>query len=194
MAFVCTTLASSYPLTNNQLETSSNLMNQVDTQGRQTQSYVGNFSNGNDHIARHCTQPTKVQNYAWFKEKMLLAQVQKAGIALNGIDLYDSDYDDISTIKAVIMANLSSYGSDVLSNIPHSETYQNYMANQSVPAMQNFEQTPVVDFLDNEITSDSNIISYSQYLQETQQAAIEDTNLYAQQDSMILYVIEQMSE
>ncbi|GKB37370.1 hypothetical protein Tco_0882312 [Tanacetum coccineum] len=29
-----------------------------------------------------CTQPTKVQNSAWFKEKMLLAQVQKAGIAL----------------------------------------------------------------------------------------------------------------
>ncbi|GJZ44066.1 hypothetical protein Tco_0591321, partial [Tanacetum coccineum] len=50
----------------------------------------------------------------------------------------------------------------------------------------------VVDFPDNEITSDSNIIPYSQYLQETQQAAVEDTNLYAQQDSMILSVIEQM--
>ncbi|GJU94912.1 hypothetical protein Tco_1319668 [Tanacetum coccineum] len=44
------------------------------------------------------------------------------------------------------MANLSNYGSDVLSEVPHSETYQNDMANQSVQAMQNFEQTPVVDF------------------------------------------------
>ncbi|GKB21982.1 hypothetical protein Tco_0855905 [Tanacetum coccineum] len=57
-----------------------------------------------------------------------------------------------------------------------------------------FEQSPVMDFTDNEISSDSNIISYSQYLQETQQATVQDTNLQAQQDSMILSVIEQMSE
>ncbi|GJR87600.1 hypothetical protein Tco_0211611 [Tanacetum coccineum] len=31
------------------------------------------------------------------------------------LDAYDSDCDDISTAKAVLMANLSSYGSDVLS-------------------------------------------------------------------------------
>ncbi|GJX78918.1 hypothetical protein Tco_0327067 [Tanacetum coccineum] len=47
---------------------------------------------------------------------------------------------------------------------------------------------------DNEISSDSNIIPYSQYLQETQHASVQDTNLQAQQDSMILSVIEQMSE
>ncbi|GJW72180.1 hypothetical protein Tco_0129097 [Tanacetum coccineum] len=47
----------------------------------------------------------------------------------------------------------------------------------TVYAMQDFEQTPVVDFTNNEITSDSNIITYSQYLQETQQAAVQDTNL-----------------
>ncbi|GJR23155.1 hypothetical protein Tco_0971682 [Tanacetum coccineum] len=55
-----------------------------------------------------------------------------------------------------------------------------------------FEQSPVMDFTDNEISSDSNIIPYSQYLQETQQATIQDTNLQAQQDSMILSVIEQI--
>ncbi|GJY94891.1 hypothetical protein Tco_0511252 [Tanacetum coccineum] len=116
MAFMCTTLASSYPLTNNQLETLLNPMNQVDMQARRTQSYVGNFS---------------------------------------------KDCDDISNAKAILMANLSSYGSEALSEVPHSETYQNDMANQSVQAMQNFKQTPVVDFPDNEITSDSNIIPYS---------------------------------
>ncbi|GKD17038.1 hypothetical protein Tco_1206196, partial [Tanacetum coccineum] len=42
--------------------------------------------------------------------------------------------------------------------------------------------------------SDSNIIPYSQYLQEMQQAAVQDTNLYAQQDLMILSVVEQMLE
>ncbi|GJY89357.1 hypothetical protein Tco_0504553 [Tanacetum coccineum] len=60
------------------------------------------------------------------------------------LDAYDSDCDDVSIAKAVLMANLSSYGSD------------------------DFKQTPVVDFSNNEIHSDSNIILYSQYLQETQ--------------------------
>ncbi|GJT75955.1 hypothetical protein Tco_1042680, partial [Tanacetum coccineum] len=60
--------------------------------------------------------------------------------------------------------------------------------------MQYFEQPPVVDFIDNEIHSDSNIILYSQYMQETQQVNVQDTHLQAQQDSMILSVIEQMSE
>nr|GEV66791.1 hypothetical protein [Tanacetum cinerariifolium] len=110
------------------------------------------------------------------------------------LDTYDSDCDDVSNAKAVLMANLYNYGSDVISEVPHFEPYHTDMANHSVNAMQHFEQTPVADFTDNEITSDSNIILYSQYLQETQHAAVQDTNVYAQQDSMILSVIEQMSE
>ncbi|GJU57657.1 hypothetical protein Tco_1235423 [Tanacetum coccineum] len=110
------------------------------------------------------------------------------------LDAYDSDCDDVSNAKAVLMANLSSYGSDVISEVPYHEPYHTDMDNQSVHAMQGFKQTPVVNFTDNEITSNRNIILYSQYLQETQQTAILDTNLYAQQDSMILSVFEQMSE
>ncbi|GJT33815.1 hypothetical protein Tco_0924234 [Tanacetum coccineum] len=110
------------------------------------------------------------------------------------LDAYDSYCDDISSAKAVLMSNLSNYGSDILSKVPNFEIYQNDMDNQSVQAMQHFEQTHVDDSPDNEITSDSNIIPYSQYLQETQQAAVQDTNSFVQQDSMILSVIEQMSE
>ncbi|GJT34716.1 putative ribonuclease H-like domain-containing protein [Tanacetum coccineum] len=84
------------------------------------------------------------------------------------LDTYDSVCDDTSNAKAVLMANISNYGSDVISEVPHSETYLNDMENQSVHAMQDFEQTPVVDDTYNEITSDSNIIPYSQYLQEIQ--------------------------
>ncbi|GJU74049.1 hypothetical protein Tco_1265454 [Tanacetum coccineum] len=123
------------------------------------------------------------------KDKVMLV----LAIRTEDLDAYDSDCDDVSNAKAVLMANLSNYGSDVISEVPHSEPYHNDMDNQSVHAMQDFEQIPVVDFLDNEITSDSNIIPYSQYLQETQQAVVQDTNLYAQQDSMILSVIEQIS-
>ncbi|GJU84478.1 hypothetical protein Tco_1292024 [Tanacetum coccineum] len=66
------------------------------------------------------------------------------------------------------------------------------MTNQIVQVMRYFEHTPIVAYLDNKITSDSNIIPYSQYLLETQQAVVQDTNSFAQQDSMILSVIEQM--
>nr|GEW95841.1 hypothetical protein [Tanacetum cinerariifolium] len=120
--------------------------------------------------------------------------LNNASFQTEDLDAYDSDYDEVSNAKAVMMANLSNYGSDVISEVPHSKSYHNDLDNQSVHAMQDFKQTPVVDFLDNEITSDSNIIPHSQHFQETQQAALQDTNLYAQQDLMILSVIEQMSE
>ncbi|GKG43033.1 hypothetical protein Tco_0479717, partial [Tanacetum coccineum] len=83
------------------------------------------------------------------------------------LDAYDFDCDDVSNAKAVLMANLSNYGPDVISKVPHIEPHHTNMDNQSVHVMQGFEQIPVADFIDNEITSDSNIISYFQYLQET---------------------------
>ncbi|GJY86526.1 hypothetical protein Tco_0500552 [Tanacetum coccineum] len=46
-----------------------------------------------------------------------------------------------------------------------------------VQKMQYSKQTHIDDFHDNEIHSDSNIIPYSQYLQESQDAVIQDTNL-----------------
>ncbi|GJX18372.1 hypothetical protein Tco_0219204 [Tanacetum coccineum] len=109
------------------------------------------------------------------------------------LDAYDSDCDDFSTTKAVLMANLSSYGSDVLSEVPHSKNTHNDMLNQSVQEMSYSEQTHLVNYPEYEITSDSNIIPYSQYLLETQNATVQDTNSSAQQDAMILSVFEQLS-
>ncbi|GKA34668.1 integrase, catalytic region, zinc finger, CCHC-type containing protein [Tanacetum coccineum] len=84
-----------------------------------------------------------------------------AAYQANDLDAYDFNCDDITTAKVAPMANLSCYGSDVLS--------------------------------ENEITSDSNIITYSLYLLETQNAVVQDINSSAQQDAMILYVFEQLS-
>ncbi|GJT58651.1 hypothetical protein Tco_1002184 [Tanacetum coccineum] len=91
-----------------------------------------------------------------------------AGFQTKELDTYDFDYDDILNAQAVLMAYISNYGSDVISEVPHFATYLNDIENQSVDAMHDFEQTPAVDFSDNEIHSDSNIILYSQYLEETQ--------------------------
>ncbi|GJV13983.1 retrovirus-related pol polyprotein from transposon TNT 1-94, partial [Tanacetum coccineum] len=51
------------------------------------------------------------------------------------LDTYDSDCDDISNAKAVLMANISNYGFDVISVVPHSKTYLNDMENQGVHVM-----------------------------------------------------------
>nr|GEV38058.1 hypothetical protein [Tanacetum cinerariifolium] len=74
------------------------------------------------------------------------------------LDTYDSDCDDISNAKAVLMANISNYGSDVISEVPHSKTYPNDMKNQSVLAIQDFEQPTTMGLTNNKIHSDSNII------------------------------------
>ncbi|GJY19105.1 retrovirus-related pol polyprotein from transposon TNT 1-94 [Tanacetum coccineum] len=74
------------------------------------------------------------------------------------------------------MANLLSCDSDVLSEVPYTETYQNNLINGDVQEMQYSEQPPIDDSLDNEITSDSNIIPYSQYLQESQDADLDKAN------------------
>ncbi|GKD85767.1 hypothetical protein Tco_1356921 [Tanacetum coccineum] len=55
------------------------------------------------------------------------------------LDTYDSDCDDLSTAQAVLMANISNYGSDVILEVANSETYLNDMDNQSVHALQDFE-------------------------------------------------------
>ncbi|GKE45065.1 hypothetical protein Tco_1472349, partial [Tanacetum coccineum] len=103
------------------------------------------------------------------------------------------DCDDFSIAKAVLMANLSSYGSDVLFEVPISDNTNNDMLNQSVQETSYSEQSHLVNYLENEITSDSNIIPYSQYLLETQNTAVQDTYSFAQQDAMILSVFEQLS-
>ncbi|GKB16329.1 retrovirus-related pol polyprotein from transposon TNT 1-94, partial [Tanacetum coccineum] len=139
---------------------------------------------------RACTHQRPQRN----KDQYATTIPKTVAFQTEDLDAYDFDCDDVSNAKAFLMANLSNYGSDVILEVPHNEPYYTDMDNQSVHIIQGFEQTLVVDFTDNEITSDSNITLYSQYLQETQQAAVQDTNLYAQQDSMILYVIEQMSE
>ncbi|GKG37990.1 hypothetical protein Tco_0457213, partial [Tanacetum coccineum] len=84
-----------------------------------------------------------------------------ASFQTEDLDAYDFDCDDVFNAKAVLMANLSNYGSDVILEVPYHEPYLTDMDNQSVHTMHGFEQTPVVDFTDNKITSDSNINPYS---------------------------------
>ncbi|GJX96368.1 hypothetical protein Tco_0352166 [Tanacetum coccineum] len=146
MVFFSDVFSARYPSTNNQLRSSYNLRNQATVQdGRVT-----------------VQQLKRRKDATWFKEKVLLIQAQNEGKELeeeqlafladpgvadnqvaqtithnatfqtNDLDAYDSDCDDISSAKAVLMANLSSYDSNVLSEVQYFDTFQNDMMNQSV--------------------------------------------------------------
>ncbi|GJT24884.1 retrovirus-related pol polyprotein from transposon TNT 1-94 [Tanacetum coccineum] len=67
------------------------------------------------------------------------------------------------------------------------------LINQSEQIMTSFEQSNDVNQTETEITSDSNIIPYSQYLSETQQETVQNSNSSAQQDVLILSMFEQLN-
>ncbi|GJS05108.1 retrovirus-related pol polyprotein from transposon TNT 1-94 [Tanacetum coccineum] len=115
-----------------------------------------------------------------------------AAYQADDLDAYDSDCDELNTAKVALMVNLSHYGSDVLTEVHNPDNMDNNMINQDVQARPSSEKSSVVNHSDAEITSDSNIIPYSLYVHETQQAAVQNSNSSAQQDALILSVIEQL--
>nr|GEU36780.1 hypothetical protein [Tanacetum cinerariifolium] len=148
---------------------------------------------GEGHMSKQCTKPKRKRDAKWFKDKVLLVQAQANGQVLqeeelefladpgmaesssnqiivttnaayqaDDLDAYDSDCDEIISAKIALMANLSYYGFD---NLAESNT---------------------------KITSDSNIISYSQYMNESQYNTVQNSTLLALQDDLILSVIEQL--
>nr|GEW32418.1 retrovirus-related Pol polyprotein from transposon TNT 1-94 [Tanacetum cinerariifolium] len=148
---------------------------------------------GEGHMSKQCTKPKRKRDAEWFKDKVLLVQAQANGQVLqeeelefqadpgmaesssnqnvvttnaayqeDDLDAYDSDCDEINTAKIALMTNLSHYRSD---NLAESNT---------------------------KITSDSNIISYSQYINESQYNTVQNLTLPAFQDDLILSVIEQL--
>nr|GEU88754.1 copia protein [Tanacetum cinerariifolium] len=157
-------VASRFPPLNNQLRTSSNLMNQATIQDgrvtvqhvqrRQSQSFAGTRNRGITTTSKgNYAASKKAKEYCMFKEKLMLAEAQEACQILDGeklpflahpeiskdpvaqqtipqystfqnedLDAYDSDYDDVSLAKAVLMANLSSCVLDVLFEDTNSST------------------------------------------------------------------------
>ncbi|GJX19519.1 integrase, catalytic region, zinc finger, CCHC-type containing protein [Tanacetum coccineum] len=135
---------------------------------------------GEGHMSKQYTKPKRKRDDSWFKEKVLLVQAQASGQILHeeelafladpgipegqaiqtvithnaayqvdDLDAYDFDCDELNTAKVALMANLSMV-------IPSSE------------------QSNVMNHSETKITSDSNIIPYSQYVIESQQINLEN--------------------
>ncbi|GJY79203.1 retrovirus-related pol polyprotein from transposon TNT 1-94 [Tanacetum coccineum] len=107
---------------------------------------------GEGHMARQCTQPRRTRNVAWYKDKAMLAEAQEAGQMLDeeqlafltkDLDTYDSDCDDISNAKAVLMANISNYGSDVISKAQQDSMILSVIEQMSNPTSKSSDASPI---------------------------------------------------
>ncbi|GKC91452.1 retrovirus-related pol polyprotein from transposon TNT 1-94 [Tanacetum coccineum] len=69
---------------------------------------------GEGHMARQCPKPKRKRDATWFRDKVLLVEAQGNSKVLNEEELEFLADLGVAKAKAVLMANLSSYGSDVL--------------------------------------------------------------------------------
>ncbi|GJY47433.1 retrovirus-related pol polyprotein from transposon TNT 1-94 [Tanacetum coccineum] len=100
-----------------------------------------------------------------------------AAYQADDLDAYDSNCDELNTAKVALMANLSHYGSDALAEVHNHDNVNNNMINQAVQVMSSSEQSNVVNHSETEITSDKNIIPYSQYVIESHQINLKNKSV-----------------
>nr|GEV08173.1 integrase, catalytic region, zinc finger, CCHC-type, peptidase aspartic, catalytic [Tanacetum cinerariifolium] len=167
MSFLTAVVTSRYPATNNQLRNSSNPRQQATIDnGRVTIQPIQRRQNyltaGEGHMLKQCIKPKRKRDEAWFKDKIAL------------------------------MANLSHYGSDNLAEVHNQDNVTNNVIDHDVQALSISEQSNIMNQSETEITSDSNIISYSQYMNESQYTTVQNSSSPAQQDDLILSVIKQL--
>ncbi|GJW89726.1 hypothetical protein Tco_0167279 [Tanacetum coccineum] len=154
---------------------------------RQTLSYVDNTSKSNDDMARNKDQLAilaDTEEIIDFGPSTFIVTTN-ALFQADGVNVYDSDCDDVPNAQPSFMDNISSYGSDALAEVHNHGNVNNNMINQAVQAMQSSKQSNIVNHSEIEITSNINIIPYSQ-------AAVQNYNSFTQQDALILSVIEQL--
>nr|GFC49915.1 hypothetical protein [Tanacetum cinerariifolium] len=121
MSFLTSVVASRYPTTNNQLQTSSNPRQQATiNNGRVTIQPIQGREN---YVSAGSSRPfTSGQGGAQGKQRVITCYNCKGEAQANGQVLQekeleflaDTDCDEINSAKIALMANLSHYGSDNL--------------------------------------------------------------------------------
>nr|GEV32333.1 integrase, catalytic region, zinc finger, CCHC-type, peptidase aspartic, catalytic [Tanacetum cinerariifolium] len=118
--------------------------------------------------------------------------ITNAAYQADDLDAYDSDCDKLNSAKVALMANLSHYGSDTLVEVNNHAHRTNSLISQEMQVSSISEPSTILAQSNTESTSDSNIISYSQYMNESQYNTVQNSTLPALQDDLILSVIEQL--
>nr|GEX86416.1 hypothetical protein [Tanacetum cinerariifolium] len=163
MSFLTSVVTSRYPSTNNQLRTSSNPRQQATINNRRVT--IQPIQGSQNSMTDGSSRPyTSGSNGTSWKQKVIVCYNCKGECHMSKQCTKPKKRRDEQWFKdkIALMANLSHYGSD---NLAESET---------------------------KITSDSNIISYSQYMNESQYITIWNSSSHTLQDDLILSVIEQL--
>nr|GFA99500.1 hypothetical protein [Tanacetum cinerariifolium] len=84
-----------------------------------------------------------------------------AAYQANDLDAYDSDCDELNSVKISLMANLSHCSSDNLADVNNHDNRANYLTHQEMQVQSTSEQSTILTQSNTKIASDSNIISYS---------------------------------
>ncbi|GKF06555.1 hypothetical protein Tco_0037223 [Tanacetum coccineum] len=194
MSFLTAVVTSRYPTTNNQLRNSSNPRQQATiydgkvtvqpVQGRQTTYAAGTTRKYTPGASGSNTGKQRTVIYPGLPDIQTSQTVitYNAAYQADDLDAYDSDCDELNSAKIALMANLSRNGLDALTEVHNPDNL-----------MTSSEQSNDVSQTETEITSDSNIIPYSQYLSKTKQETVQNSNSSAQQDVMILSMFEQLT-
>ncbi|GKF05236.1 integrase, catalytic region, zinc finger, CCHC-type containing protein, partial [Tanacetum coccineum] len=202
MSFLTAVVTSRYPTTNNQLRNSSNPRQQATIndrrvtlqpiQWRQTSFAAGNIrthtpratgSNsrkqrivicynckGEGYMSRQCTKPKRKRDDSWFKDKVLLVQAQESGQILHEEELaflVDPGIAEGQATQTVITHNAAYQANDL-------DAYDSIVTSSTLLKLNSWK------------------IYLIMYVIESQQAVVQNSNSSAQQDALILYVIEQL--
>ncbi|GJS44102.1 hypothetical protein Tco_0569145 [Tanacetum coccineum] len=191
MSFLSAVITSRYPMTNNQLRNSSNPRQQATiddgrvtlqlVQGRQIFGTTG-------HMSKQCTKPKRKRDDSWFKDKVLLVQAQANGQILHEEELaflVDPGITEGQATQTVITHN-AAYQAD---DLDAYDSDCDELNTAKVALMMNLSHygLDALAEVHNPNNVDNNMIN-----QESQQAAVQNSNSSAQQDALILSVIEQL--
>ncbi|GJX67280.1 hypothetical protein Tco_0303007, partial [Tanacetum coccineum] len=204
-----------YPTTNNQLRTSSNPHQQATIYDGKGEGHIAKQCTKpkrkrdetwfNDKVllvqAQASGQVLTVEEITFLTDPGLpdtqtsqTVITHNVAYQANDLDAYDSDCDELNSAKIALMTNLSRNGSDALTEVHNPDNLNYDLFNQSEQIMTSSKQSNDASQTKTEITNDSNIIPYSQYLSETQQENVQNSNSSAQQDVLILSIFSGSNE
>ncbi|GJU48259.1 hypothetical protein Tco_1217814 [Tanacetum coccineum] len=199
---------SRYPPINNQLQTSSNPRTQAtiqnsqvmvqNIQGRKSQGYVGNAGKNQALGAR----VVNTVGNAWTNQPRLQATTN---FKTDHIDAYDLYCDDEATTNTVFMVNFSHvgsikdyivkprYDSDILFEVPHYDTYhESDVLNSDIQELEYIENIVSNNESYDELTSNSNVLSYTNYMLTVGNDADNYVPPPVKKNDMMLSVIKHM--
>ncbi|GJV59869.1 retrovirus-related pol polyprotein from transposon TNT 1-94 [Tanacetum coccineum] len=136
-----------------------------------------------------CPKPKRKRDATWFREKVLLVEAQGDSIVLteeelefladpDDLDSYESDCDEISTTKAVLMANFSSYGSDVLFE-------ENELLTKTFNVFKNESKEKEAKNIDNEIALEKKVKELDNIKAQQIRPMLYDGNVIAKETNVI---------